>query len=1342
MAFIANKKFTGRLDHLKVLNDSIESLEHSERCFVKVFYGIGGQGKTSICNYFLNTVVVEQYKHKLIHALVDFNTSSNRAVDKCLLQTRKILAEKGRISFTAFDLAFYTYYKLTTKKENIQKEYPWLFLGENPILNKAVELSDTFISSVPGIGLIFNEAKKFVQNERESYLKTFDDILFDLDELTAQEIFERLPEYFAYDIKNHYDKKPQGRKIVITFDHYETLWENHSNKHGIGALNVDIWVRKLVDLLPKQLFILIFGRNKLDWQKLDVDIVKYGDHSLLEQHLVNSLSDSDADEFLRKIPIPEDVIRKKIIRSCMGVPFYLDRQVDIYTELKKDNKPIYSNSFGNNKQEIMVRYFAHLGDGQEDILSVLAVLQTVSYELFDYVRHEHFLPRFANFEKTVQDSFFEEQESGVFVMHALMREWLLDNLITKDKSLFLDINQSIFKHYDLKLRKLIETKHVDNRFDEFVFSAFYHLLAIGGSDVFSWTLEIFQLSQEFNRNTLWLQILQNAIEKCDNKRKSDIPDTTRMLLKYYYSALLQKFGRYKDGVHVAREMVKISKSLKNEEWTDLIISKYETFYVFAELLVDGERYDEAKRFLTTEFREKWLIKRLFENMDQHALAESVFWEIQQENMTAKFPYSSSIMANAAGNILFSQKRYLEAIPYYEKSLAENDDNNIMNLPIAKFCLGKAFLESSLIEKAFSYLSEANELISKNFRDNHPFALMAKRAMLKAVLYQENSYTSSETVEESLQFLFENGLKLNLFSTQLIEYAELVNLYYQRFEKQPKIFLYKFLLNSFSSRYGKYFAPLQPLINILQHHEVANATKYEQWVIDSINVNDYRIRVEGFKSTLITNEDKVNYSSWLQKHLSLPDLITDFELRKYELPFYRRYYLLEIFFTSNNPYSLYIITDGADIRWLNGRKEALSDLPKGEFLYKEESNGLYIRFCLDAVYGRFGPYILLEKKEDLEWSCANHLLEKDSEKLINLITPIKSFKIDNEGEHYKRVNVFFMNSLFNCDILLRENGTYELTNEELVMEGLDINYDLILPESETLQSLIAAYNNQLELLLEVINFEPEIYSILDGLEKAAKAAVELKSQPFSLQYLKTKVISAEQLTALTTVYGLPTEKITVYELPFCRKFMLVSLGHEAGTKYVFSDLEETIQITGDNSAFYTLAEKDFIFKEQEVISYIRLFFDFVKGKYGRFIILEDVVRYKIRSHSENMTDVIATEKLIQPLKFVEKRTEELIFASSAILFKDNIFSNTVHVKNDGTIVLTDDELLIEGMAVTLQEYSHYRELCDQYLLKLQKANNLINEQIEGLSAIERLIVRSYLNYYVLSIRERVEELYFY
>ncbi len=116
----------------------------------------------------------------------------------------------------------------------------------------------------------------------------------------------------------------------------------------------------------------------------------------------------------------------------------------------------------------------------------------------------------------------------------------------------------------------------------------------------------------------------------------------------------------------------------------------------------------------------------------------------------------------------------------------------------------------------------------------------------------------------------------------------------------------------------------------------------------------------------------------------------------------------------------------------------------------------------------------------------------------------------------------------------------------------------------------------------------------------------------------------------------------------------------------------------NSPIYKL-NKDIpiSLNDKNVIDYVRFFFNFVKGKHGKFIIVEslDDISWK-----ENPPPSArhAIGKLIKPLTIISKNDDYII--ESTVIFKDSLFECTITISKSGKVSIENEKIIIDTMPV--------------------------------------------------------------
>lgn len=137
---------------------------------------------------------------------------------------------------------------------------------------------------------------------------------------------------------------------------------------------------------------------------------------------------------------------------------------------------------------------------------------------------------------------------------------------------------------------------------------------------------------------------------------------------------------------------------------------------------------------------------------------------------------------------------------------------------------------------------------------------------------------------------------------------------------------------------------------------------------------------------------------------------------------------------------------------------------------------------------------------------------------------------------------------------------------------------------------------------------------------------------------------------------------------------------AARKYALSDDKSVYMINWTNGPIYEVNENAPIeLKRENVADYVRFFFSYVRGRHGRFIIVESFEDIKWQNEPPAQGRKVMQE-ILHPVSFINEDEDGVFTLEAFMLFKDSLFRTLVHVSPDGTVDMTDEELKIEGMPV--------------------------------------------------------------
>ena len=127
------------------------------------------------------------------------------------------------------------------------------------------------------------------------------------------------------------------------------------------------------------------------------------------------------------------------------------------------------------------------------------------------------------------------------------------------------------------------------------------------------------------------------------------------------------------------------------------------------------------------------------------------------------------------------------------------------------------------------------------------------------------------------------------------------------------------------------------------------------------------------------------------------------------------------------------------------------------------------------------------------------------------------------------------------------------------------------------------------------------------------------------------------------------------------------------------------LDGTNEPIYLLNKKLPIFiNKNNVVTYVQFFFHYVRGRHGRFNIIENIDEISWREEP-SPAGRSALERMIQPLTLKESNDvqddkNEDYHLSCSIIFKDSLFESDIIVKENGDVSLSNQEMLVEDIPI--------------------------------------------------------------
>ncbi|OZM56425.1 hypothetical protein CIB95_11665 [Lottiidibacillus patelloidae] len=531
---------------------------------VLTYYGIGGIGKTRLQAELLNKV--EEIDPKAINVVLDFKEEKLRNASDALISLREQLSKEQKVKFTTFDLAYAIYWTKSNPQLDMKDPaYHIPFIEEGSFISELIDHLEyvPFAQWVP-------KSLKFITGmmKYKDMLSWWNgrgkDVLAQLQEMKPFEIEERLPVYWAADLKDYL--KNNDLSAIIFIDTFEALWQN---ARLVGSFHKkDEWVREFVLHLLEVLWV-ICGREKIRWDEINPSW-----NDVLDQHLMGELSSNDSNKFLLSCGVNEDDIRDAMISSSQGLPYYLDLMVDTYHLIQEQRIP-KTKDFANTPHEISERFMRYLDLSERESLKILSCTRFWDTHLFrELITHFKTGYPATAYDELFRFSFIINHE-GEWQMHAIMRASLQEEMKKQSMSLFNDVHHYLFSYFDNVIT-------ADNpvAFRE----AFFHGSILGKSqELLEWFLKRGELFKKAGSYQLLLSFEDEVTEMyTDNE---DV---------YAFFATIHMYvGNYEKAITYYEKTIDIT----NEEKLTNNITVAKCYTDLAEIMIQIAEYEKAYAYL-------------------------------------------------------------------------------------------------------------------------------------------------------------------------------------------------------------------------------------------------------------------------------------------------------------------------------------------------------------------------------------------------------------------------------------------------------------------------------------------------------------------------------------------------------------------------------------------------------------------------------------------------------------------------------------------------------------------------------------------------------------------------
>ena len=168
------------------------------------------------------------------------------------------------------------------------------------------------------------------------------------------------------------------------------------------------------------------------------------------------------------------------------------------------------------------------------------------------------------------------------------------------------------------------------------------------------------------------------------------------------------------------------------------------------------------------------------------------------------------------------------------------------------------------------------------------------------------------------------------------------------------------------------------------------------------------------------------------------------------------------------------------------------------------------------------------------------------------------------------------------------------------------------------------------------------------------------------------------------FSMESTTVRSQKLPFYKDYEFIELTDMSAVpgarKFAIYKPGDVNVINWTNQTIYEANEKAPIkLDARNVVPYVKFFFNYVRGRHGRFLIIEtiDDIRWQVEPPLQGRK---VMQEMLSPVSIVNQDDEGTYNLEAYMVFKDSLFKTQIHVKADGLVSMSEEELKIEGMPI--------------------------------------------------------------
>jgi len=194
--------------------------------------------------------------------------------------------------------------------------------------------------------------------------------------------------------------------------------------------------------------------------------------------------------------------------------------------------------------------------------------------------------------------------------------------------------------------------------------------------------------------------------------------------------------------------------------------------------------------------------------------------------------------------------------------------------------------------------------------------------------------------------------------------------------------------------------------------------------------------------------------------------------------------------------------------------------------------------------------------------------------------------------------------------------------------------------------------------------------------------------FSQAFVKLQKDEAESLLCEVnpcldgSVFESDTATVMAVDLTFYPGYRFIEFANyeidPPNHRFVVYKSDDIVVLDWTNKPIYQLNEKAPLqLDASNVLDYVHFFFTYVRGRHGRFLMVENVDDFSWQEEPPPSVKKGIAQILVPP---EIEETEAGYKITACLVFKDSLFRSEINVEKNGQVALSNQELLIEDMPV--------------------------------------------------------------